>query len=336
MMLPGPDNPEGFWERLDIFDLHTRFLKRLHRTWDMISPLPRGWYDLDEAIAMETELIDLVRKDFSGHALWMWKDPLTCHFLSLWKKALKNLGIDLQCIFTVRSPLDVARSLKKRNGFSYDKSFRLWFSYNLEILSGISDVQTVFISYDSLLDDAERQMRACAEALRIDWPKGDSEVMEELRSSVRPELRHSTSGMAELEDAKIPSPVTGLYKLLLSVTESKGKMDITFGETIRELADVFFADRGYVQHDIGTLWNNIDSLSNQVIDSERRCSELQLDYDRRTEWALRLDKELKDCREYVGSLQKEFEERTEWALRLDKELKERDERIRLLQKKVQR
>jgi glycosyltransferase involved in cell wall biosynthesis len=54
----------------------------------------------------------------------------------------------------------------------------------------------------------------------------------------------------------------------------------------------------------------------------------------RTDWALNLDKELKDCREYVGKLQKEFEERTEWALRLDKELKERDEIIRSLQQRL--
>ena len=59
-------------------------------------------------------------------------------------------------------------------------------------------------------------------------------------------------------------------------------------------------------------------------------------FEERTQWASRLDEEVKEKDARILELQKEFEERTQWALRLDKELKERETTILKLQEELRK
>ncbi len=163
-----PDNPVGFWEHLSIMDLHDRLLARLDSRWDTTVPLPRGWHLSEDVAAYRAELVELVKVNFSGHQLWAWKDPRTSILLALWKDVLLELGVELACVFVVRNPLDVARSLGQRNGFSHDKGFGVWFNYHMAALPEIVDIPTAFVSYDNLLADWEEALGACTARLGID------------------------------------------------------------------------------------------------------------------------------------------------------------------------
>lgn len=55
---------------------------------------------------------------------------------------------------------------------------------------------------------------------------------------------------------------------------------------------------------------------------EPRVIQLQRELEERTDWALRLDKEVKQRDQRIAQLQRELEERTDWALQLEKELAE--------------
>jgi len=68
----------------------------------------------------------------------------------------------------------------------------------------------------------------------------------------------------------------------------------------------------------GQVWNYI-------------CEVSTVRFEERTEWALRLDKEIEQRDQRIVQLQGELEERTDWALRLDKEVEQRDGRIVQLQ-----
>jgi len=68
---------------------------------------------------------------------------------------------------------------------------------------------------------------------------------------------------------------------------------------------------------------------------EPRVIQLQRELEERTDWALRLDKEVKQRDQRIAQLQREFEERTDWALRLDKGVKQRDQRIAQLQRELE-
>jgi len=116
------NNPEGFWEHLDIVDFHDRLLRRFNLYWESITPLPDHWWQRPEAEPYRQELVDLIRREFGGQRLWMWKDPRTALSLPLWKEVLAQLNIETYYIICLRHPFDVAASLQRRDGFSRTKS----------------------------------------------------------------------------------------------------------------------------------------------------------------------------------------------------------------------
>lgn len=217
LMPPLPENPEGFWERMDIYYLQENILSVLGRDWTTSTPLPENWHASDEMRPYRDELAKLVKTNFSGHPLWAWKDPRTCLLLPLWREVLSDLSIGLKVIFVVRNPLDVAQSLEKRNGFPLEKGLEIWFTYTLAALKGAEGLETVFVSYDSFLADWKSELKKCAEALGVEWPADEAELKEKMASFVRHDLRHSVSGLDELLAVNAPDPVIRLYGVLLEL-----------------------------------------------------------------------------------------------------------------------
>ena len=204
LMPPTPANPEGYWERLDIWRLHERLLEKLGRTWSTAAPLPDQWHLAEEVFPYKDELKALVRANFTDHPLWAWKDPRTCILLPLWRAVLEELGIELSCIFVVRNPLDVANSLENRDRIPLHQAFGIWFNQNLVALKDAAGLPTVFLAYDQFLESWERELRRCALALALEWPADDQPLKQVMRSFIRPELRHSKSSAEKLQGAARP------------------------------------------------------------------------------------------------------------------------------------
>ena len=133
--------------------------------------------------------------------------------------------------------MDIAKSLAKRNGFSFDKSYGIWLNYNLSALKMLSDQQPIFISYDQLLDTPQQQLSRLAECLSIPYSSEDENFRSELTSFLSLELRHSRSDANDLKGA--PQMVTDLYQLLMDVAKDKFRADTDFFYKITEM-DVHF------------------------------------------------------------------------------------------------
>jgi len=217
LMPPLPENPEGFWERMDIWSLQDRILSVMERDWTTTTPLPENWHTADKMQPYKDELVELVIGTFGGKSLWAWKDPRTCLLLPLWKDVLAELGFEQKVVFVIRNPLDVARSLEKRNGFPLHIGLSMWFNYTLAALKGVEGLETVFVSYDCFLANWKTELKKCSEALGIDWPADDTELKEKMASFMRHDLRHSVSGLEELKAAKVSEPISCLYRRLIGI-----------------------------------------------------------------------------------------------------------------------
>lgn len=237
LMSPAPENPEGFWERVDIVALDDRILRHHKRSWAANMPLPENWHRSEGVSHLRRELVELVRKAFLGHRVWAWKDPRTSVVFDIWKDALSELGVELSCVFVIRNPLDVARSLRKRNGFTEEKSFGIWFNYNISALKASAGLKRVFVSYDRFMCDWEAELERCSSALGLPWPKDISELKKEVGSFIRPELRHSVSGLDDLKRSGAPYPVVELYQMLAAASAAAEP-----GEGFCQRADELFKE----------------------------------------------------------------------------------------------
>lgn len=274
---PYPENPEGFWERWDIYHLQEALLAALKRSWDTAMPFPDGWQTAAELQPFKSELAGLIKENFADVALWGWKDPRSMLLFDIWKDVLADLNTGLSVVFAVRNPLDVARSLEKRNGFTLDKGFGIWFNYNISALRTIVGIRTVFISYDRFLANWEQELRRCAVTLTIDWPHDDTELKESMKSFIRSDLRHSCSTMDDLLKAGAPKPVVKLYGLLATLLDGAACKDSLAG-AVNDLYAEFFEYSRFYRHEAVTARvaaEELQAAKGQLASSELKLAEVQ-------------------------------------------------------------
>jgi len=256
MMKPRADNPEGFWERQDIANLDDKILAAYKKDWDCLVPQPEGWHKSEEAAPLRAEVKALLATHFSGKPLWAWKDPRTTVVFEIWKEAVAELGAALACLVVVRNPLDVARSHQKRDGFSLEKGFGVWFNYNLAALRSTADVKRSFISYDSFLADWEGELKRCAAEIDVPWPEDDTELKARMNEFIKPGLRHSLSGLNELKESGAPRPVIELHSLLEDALLPGFAPDGSFNKRLAALSAEFNDYATIFKMDMEALWEH--------------------------------------------------------------------------------
>ena len=121
--LPEPDtkgnkaNEKGRWEN--------RRLSNAGRK--LFGPVDR-WYHpviIDDTTEVLQEMKDAMAF-FNGQCTgrWGWKDPRILITFEYWNRVMDGRPFDL--VVSIRNPLEVAESLRKRNGFDVPRSLRLW------------------------------------------------------------------------------------------------------------------------------------------------------------------------------------------------------------------
>src|SRR4029077_1974458 len=89
---------------------------------------------------------EIFEAEFANATLLILKDPRICRFVPFWLDVLKEMKVAPRIVIPLRSPLEVAHSLKKRNALSLTKGLLLWLRHVL---------------------DAEAQTRRCAVYLHL-------------------------------------------------------------------------------------------------------------------------------------------------------------------------
>src|SRR5258705_4142424 len=128
LMPPQADNPDGFWEHLGFVALNDELLNELGGAWDLP---PRVDEDFKDARLDPLRLkARLLIEGFDSSTVWGWKDPRNSLTLPFWQ----DLVPGLKTLIIVRNPLEVAYSMRERNGTSYAFGLRLWEIYHRRLV----------------------------------------------------------------------------------------------------------------------------------------------------------------------------------------------------------
>ncbi len=190
------DNARGFYEHIDIVNLHDRLLLALGGSWDETRPLPPGW-SLDEARtgSYRAELLHLLRRDLPAAPLWGIKDPRLCRLLPWWEPVWAATGTRPLFVIVRRRPGEVAASLARREGFSTGKSHLLWLLHVIEAERATRTGQRVFIDFRDFLADWRAALGPVRVALDQRWPVAADDPF------VDPALSRSSAGA---DDTPLP------------------------------------------------------------------------------------------------------------------------------------
>lgn len=141
-------NPRGYWERREVLALDEEILAALEASWCEPLPADPARLHARDRASFEKRAASIV-SSLDPHRPWALKDPRFCLLLPLWRAVLTSP----LCVLVHRDPLEVARSLRTRNGFPLPLGLALWESHARAALSSSEGLPRLLVSYPSLVDD---------------------------------------------------------------------------------------------------------------------------------------------------------------------------------------
>jgi hypothetical protein len=256
ILLPGQGNSEGFWEHGDAVRTNHYLLKAFGRTWFDIRRLPENWTQHSisrEALARFTTII---HHEFDGKAFVTMKDPRTCLTAPLWIEAFETCGFDVQCLFIVRNPVEVAASLQAREQWQRERGFLLWSHYTVEALLATRGHPCSLITYDQLLDDWRGTMQRVGDELSFTWPRSHMDAASDIDAFLQKQHRHhvakTASNGADSPDS-MPALIAELYENCVAVAEGRDAWSTLHANavTLQNISDLYtpYLDQLIAQHE---------------------------------------------------------------------------------------
>jgi hypothetical protein len=125
------DNPKGHYENVHIIRLNDQILHQSGGSWHNPPPIDKI---MEIGAKYKDEMNNIISAEISiaeekGLDSWGFKDPRTALTIGAWLEHLPNP----QFVVCYRNPLDIAKSLNKRNNFTIDKGLKLTLEYNRRI-----------------------------------------------------------------------------------------------------------------------------------------------------------------------------------------------------------
>jgi GT2 family glycosyltransferase/glycosyltransferase involved in cell wall biosynthesis len=278
-----PDNPKGFWEYQPILELNVAILERLGGDWHEPPFFPPGWEIAPEFADLRQRARTLVARHFTTDQ-WGWKDPRTCLTLPFWKQVLPPVHY----VICMRSPVEVAASLQKRDGFAIEKSIRLWQLYTGEAIEHTAGVPRHFIFFEDMIHSPREETTRLAQFLGRQDALEQPGILAAIADFIDPEFhRHQTSFLNTLDNPTVMFPAKALY-FALHVAAKRGKAphglsdlsgqnwgDEQFWPIFSRSSRRAQAERDELTDSRSALELRISGLCNEADEFRRQLSELE-------------------------------------------------------------
>lgn len=203
---PNDANPKGYIESKKIMIFNDRLLAKMNSNWD--DPLSST-----KALSKNYRLTskdyrdaaDILRSEFLDARLFVLKDPRICRLLPFWTKALAKLEINTLPVLTVRNPLEVASSLRTRDGMSTEHALLLWLRHTLDAEYYSRKIPRSVNTFEDLLSNPTQVIQNIKAS--FDSDSGLFNPSNSVTDFVSEDLRHERSSVQHLTN----SPQTALW-----------------------------------------------------------------------------------------------------------------------------
>ncbi len=303
------NNESGFWEHQGIVDQHDRLLRALGMRWDDPRRLPDGWIMRPETGSCGTAIEEILDQEFRSSALWAVKDPRLCRLLAMWRPLLEARDTDLKVLHMVRHPLEIARSLERRDGMSRGRALLLWLRHQIEAIEASAGLPQVWVTYDHLMTDWKAEMRRVDSALSLGLKLKSRKAAQEIDGFLNRDLRHHALDDEALgADPALNAWVGRLYR---TIAEIAGGADVNLLAVSRSIEaeidqaayylDGTFADLAGVER---RLRDEIDLRDSRIHERDGRIAERDTRVAERDRALVLRTEQITDMGRVVEALQK--------------------------------
>ncbi|MCC4288862.1 hypothetical protein [Vreelandella aquamarina] len=233
LMPPTEDNPKGYFEGLRVMQINDAALSDLQSNWD----------DTRFSLFITDQLIEkylpevkrFIQEEFFYSKVFALKDPRMCITFPLWERALLELGIEIKVVIPYRNPFEVARSLKKRNDFSTEKSLLLWAKHLLFAEKYSRKYSRFFIGFDQLIAKTAYVLPKLSEFVGV-------ELSQEAMASVKDEFLEPSLKHYNLNIRNVSENIPIFIQRLIALSKNEGIKKITeeeWDEVFNEVSAIY-------------------------------------------------------------------------------------------------
>lgn len=226
-----------YWEPRAVCQLHIELLRAMGSSIMDSARIPEDWFHSIAAAYFRKRISVALKKDFGNAEVFVMKDPRACRLVPLWLPVLEKNDIEPCAIISVRNPIEVAASLAKRQGLSFEKSYAVWLRHFLDAERDTRSLKRCFVSYDGLLENWQEMLDRIGLAFKIRWPM---QQVADVNIFLKKAYRHHMFTAEDLkEDASVPASVITAYEW--AVAASRG---LVVDQSVLNQIDAEFSSTG--------------------------------------------------------------------------------------------
>lgn len=243
LMLPGEDNPKGFWEDLDIYDLNEKILDFLFFSWNKKFHLPFNQFEYFLPLYFDKfapQAIEILNRKLEQNNVIIIKDPRISILLPFWNKVFSSFIAEIKYIFCIRNPLAVSNSIISRNNLKEKGVLDLWSFYNLLILNTIEN-DFLVVEYEKFIESSDSEIERIAQYVKLPYNSFIPEVSSFKEEYIDKGLNHFHFIEEGLREKIFNYPdIFSIYNLLKDFSSGDSQNPLQIRQTQKELLESFF------------------------------------------------------------------------------------------------
>ncbi len=225
-------NAKGYFESVAFMHFHDELLASAGSSWDDWRAFNPEWRRSPIAAEYRQRAKELFLEEFDGASLAIFKDPRTCRFLPFWLDICDDMGASAHIVMPIRSPLEVAQSLKNRHALPLTKGLLLWLRHCLDAEAHSRTQARSIFAWEAFQSDWRGVCSKIAADTRLSWPRLSDRAAHEIDGFLARDLIHHVTDHAALAaHSDVHEWTLRAYEALLELTRNP------FSNSARETLD---------------------------------------------------------------------------------------------------
>ena len=209
-------NPKGYFESELVYQLNEVLLKKAGSGWKSLQVIPPDFFGSPDGRLMAGQAEELLNAEFGKAALMVLKDPRNCRMVPFWRAAAQACDFEVCPILIHRNPLEVAKSLSKRDGIDTTEGLMIWLQHVLLAEYETRKTNRFITSYSQILSDWKVQIAGIETKFGMTFPKsGKPATTKKVNAFLQSDLQHFHEAPERIKDSQEVSQwVSTTYTIL--------------------------------------------------------------------------------------------------------------------------
>ena len=191
-------NRRGYFESVPLMYFHDELLASAGCHWHDWRKFNPSWYRSPVVKTYKERAKKLFQDEFTNAPLPILKDPRICRFAPFWLDVFEDMGMTPRIVMPIRSPLDVAQSLKSRDMMSTTKALLLWLRHVLDAEAQTRNIARSIFTWEQFLSDWRGTTDKISLETGLAWSRLSDRTGYEIDKFLSAELVHHRTAHTDL------------------------------------------------------------------------------------------------------------------------------------------